>query len=90
MLVVLFGVIGVVVVIWMWGLENDVYFQVGLLIIIGLLVKNVILIVEFVSELNNKGKDLVEVIFEVFCLWLWFILMIFLVFIFGVLFMVIS
>lgn len=48
----------------MRGLENDVYFQVGLLTIIGLSAKNAILIVEFANELNNRGKDLVEATLE--------------------------
>lgn len=56
--------IGAVVATWMRGLENDVYFQVGLLTIIGLSAKNAILIVEFANELNNRGKDLVEATLE--------------------------
>lgn len=64
MLVVPLGVIGAVAATWMRGLENDVYFQVGLLTIIGLSAKNAILIVEFANELNNRGKDLVEATLE--------------------------
>lgn len=41
---------------WMRGLENDVYFRVGLLTVIGLSAKNAILIVEFANELNEKGQ----------------------------------
>jgi hypothetical protein len=40
----------------MRGLENDVYFQVGLLTVIGLSAKNAILIVEFANELNERGR----------------------------------
>lgn len=59
--------------------------------IIGLLVKNVILIVEFVKDFMEKeGKGVVEVILMVVCMYLCFILMIFFVFIFGVLLLVIS
>lgn len=91
MLVVLLGVVGVLLVIDLCGLSNDVYFQVGLLIIIGFFVKNVILIVEFVVEMMQKeGKMLIEVIIEVVWMCLCLILMIFLVFIFGVLLLVIS
>ena len=60
MLVVPLGVIGAVAATWLRGLENDVYFQVGLLTIIGLSAKNAILIVEFAKELNQKGQDLMS------------------------------
>ena len=90
MLVVPLGVIGAVAATWMRGLENDVYFQVGLLTIIGLSAKNAILIVEFASELNNKGKDLVAATLEASRLRLRPILMTSLAFIFGVLPMAIS
>lgn len=90
MLVVPLGVIGAVAATWMRGLENDVYFQVGLLTIIGLSAKNAILIVEFASELNSKGKDLVEATLEASRQRLRPILMTSLAFIFGVLPMTIS
>ncbi|CNH03508.1 multidrug efflux RND transporter permease AcrD [Yersinia pekkanenii] len=90
MLVVPLGVIGAVAATWMRGLENDVYFQVGLLTIIGLSAKNAILIVEFASELNNQGKDLVEATLEASRQRLRPILMTSLAFVFGVLPMAIS
>ncbi|ETO50168.1 hydrogenase expression protein HypA [Yersinia pestis 24H] len=82
--------IGAVAATWMRGLENDVYFQVGLLTIIGLSAKNAILIVEFANELNNRGKDLVEATLEASRQRLRPILMTSLAFIFGVLPMAIS
>ena len=41
----------------MRGLENDVYFQVGLLTVVGLSAKNAILIVEFANEINSRGRQ---------------------------------
>jgi multidrug efflux pump len=90
MLVVPLGVIGAVTATWLRGLENDVYFQVGLLTIIGLSAKNAILIVEFANELNHKGKDLMAATLEASRLRLRPILMTSLAFIFGVLPMAIS
>ena len=46
------------------GLENDVYFQVGLLTTIGLSAKNAILIVEFAKELHDKGMRLGDAVVE--------------------------
>ena len=42
------------------GLENDTYFQIGLVMLIGLAAKNAILIVEFAKDEVDAGKDLVE------------------------------
>ncbi|MDR0828083.1 MAG: efflux RND transporter permease subunit, partial [Desulfovibrio sp.] len=42
------------------GLENDVFFQVGLLTTVGLSAKNAILIVEFAKELEESGKSAAE------------------------------
>lgn len=90
MLVVPLGVLGAVCATWIRGLENDVYFQVGLLTIIGLSAKNAILIVEFANELHHSGKDLLEATLEACRLRLRPILMTSLAFIFGVLPMAIS
>ncbi|MCX0501280.1 multidrug efflux RND transporter permease AcrD [Erwinia billingiae] len=90
MLVVPLGVIGALVATWARGLENDVYFQVGLLTVIGLSAKNAILIVEFANEINAKGRDLLESTLEASKQRLRPILMTSLAFIFGVLPMVIS
>ena len=42
------------------GLENDTYFQIGLVMLVGLAAKNAILIVEFAKEEVDAGKDLVQ------------------------------
>ncbi|WP_373393530.1 multidrug efflux RND transporter permease AcrD [Raoultella ornithinolytica] len=85
MLVVPLGVIGALLGTWMRGLENDVYFQVGLLTVIGLSAKNAILIVEFANELNEKGEDLLAATLSACRQRLRPILMTSLAFIFGVL-----
>ncbi|WP_434670017.1 multidrug efflux RND transporter permease AcrD [Klebsiella sp. B345] len=85
MLVVPLGVIGALLATWLRGLENDVYFQVGLLTVIGLSAKNAILIVEFANELNEKGEDLLAATLSACRQRLRPILMTSLAFIFGVL-----
>ncbi len=60
LLVVPLGVIGAVIATLGRGLTNDAYFQVGLLVTIGLAAKNAILIVEFAKESFDHGMDLVE------------------------------
>jgi multidrug efflux pump len=85
MLVVPLGVIGAVIATYLRGLENDVYFQVGMLTIIGLSAKNAILIVEFANDLNVRGKALLEATLEASRMRLRPILMTSLAFIFGVL-----
>jgi multidrug efflux pump len=90
MLVVPLGVIGALLATWMRGLENDVYFQVGLLTVIGLSAKNAILIVEFANEMNEKGHDLLDATLHACRQRLRPILMTSLAFIFGVLPMTIS
>ncbi len=45
--------------IWICGLENNIYFQIGLVMLVGLVAKNAILIVEFAKEEVDKGRDAV-------------------------------
>jgi len=90
MLVVPLGVLGAIVAATLRGLENDVYFQVGLLTTIGLSAKNAILIVEFAKELYDRGMGLSEAVVEAARLRLRPILMTSLAFILGVLPLVIS
>jgi multidrug efflux pump len=91
MLVVPLGVVGALLAASLRGLNNDVYFQVGLLTTIGLSAKNAILIVEFAKDLMGKeGKGLVESTLEAVRMRLRPILMTSLAFILGVLPLVIS
>ncbi|WP_313110592.1 efflux RND transporter permease subunit, partial [Atlantibacter sp.] len=91
MLVVPLGVIGALLAATFRGLNNDVYFQVGLLTTIGLSAKNAILIVEFAKDLMDKeGKGLVEATLEAVRMRLRPILMTSLAFILGVMPLVIS
>jgi hydrophobe/amphiphile efflux-1 (HAE1) family protein len=60
MLVVPLGIIGAVIANLVRGLDNDVYFQIGLLTTMGLAVKNAILIVEFAREFFEQGESLVN------------------------------
>jgi multidrug efflux pump len=59
-LVVPLGIVGVVLATFLRGLDNDVYFQVGLLTTIGLAAKNAILIVEFAKANYDGGMTLVD------------------------------
>jgi multidrug efflux pump len=59
-LVVPLGVLGVLLATLMRGYANDVYFQVGLITIIGLSAKNAILIIEFAKDLQAQGKGIIE------------------------------
>jgi hydrophobe/amphiphile efflux-1 (HAE1) family protein len=58
MLTVPIGIAGTALSAYLFGLNNDVYFQVGLLTTMGLASKNAILIVEFAKNLYQQGYDL--------------------------------
>lgn len=64
LLVVPFGILGAVVSTWLRGLSADVYFNIGLITIIGLAAKNAILIVEFAIEEEAAGRSLMEATLE--------------------------
>lgn len=76
--------------VWACGLENDVYFQIGLVMLVGLAAKNAILIVEFAKEQVDCGVDVVEAALHASQLRFRPILMTSLAFILGMLPMVIA
>jgi HAE1 family hydrophobic/amphiphilic exporter-1/multidrug efflux pump len=57
-LAVPFGVFGAMSTVWLRGMTNDIYFQIGLVTLIGLAAKNAILIVEFANHRRNEGMPL--------------------------------
>jgi multidrug efflux pump len=59
-----FGILGALTAIWLRGLENDVYFQIGLLVLIGLGAKNAVLRVTAAVELRKQGKSIMEATIE--------------------------
>lgn len=64
MLVVPLGILGAVAFTRFENLNNDIYFQVAMLAVIGLSAKNAILIIEFAEELREKGQSLTSAILE--------------------------
>ncbi len=59
-----FGVLGALLAIWTRGLSNDIYFQIGLVTLIGLSAKNAILIVEFANQRYAAGASLTDAAIE--------------------------
>ncbi|WP_457666272.1 efflux RND transporter permease subunit [Thiolapillus sp.] len=55
-----FGIFGALLTVWLRGMENDVYFQIGLVTLIGLSAKNAILIVEFAELKYSEGMSAFE------------------------------
>lgn len=53
-----FGIMGAFLGQWIFGLENNIYFQIALIMLIGLLAKNAILIVEFALQRRRMGKSI--------------------------------
>ena len=85
-----FGVFGALLAVWLRGLSNDLYLQVGLVTLIGLSAKNAILIVEFAAQRHRQGMSLKEAAVEAARLRFRPIVMTSLAFIFGVLPLAIS
>ena len=84
MLVVPLGMLGAVALVSVLGMSNDVYFQVGMVTVIGLAAKNAILIVEFAKDQYARGMGLYEATVEAARLRFRPILMTSLAFILGV------
>lgn len=90
LLAVPFGILGSLIAIWLRGLENDVYFQIGLVTLIALAAKNAILIVEFAMQKRGDGMSVKDAALSAAKLRFRAIIMTSLTFIFGVLPLVIS
>ncbi|GAP76249.1 efflux RND transporter permease subunit [Pseudoalteromonas sp. MM17-2] len=89
-MVVPLGIIGALSAAFLFGLQNDVYFQVGLLTTMGLASKNAILIVEFAKDLQQQGRSVINATLEAVRLRLRPIIMTSLAFSLGVLPLAIS
>ena len=64
LLAVPFAVFGALLAIWLRGLDNDVYFQIGLVTLVGLAAKNAILIVEFAVLKREEGLSAFDAALE--------------------------
>src|SRR3546814_4164531 len=63
-LIVPMGMLSALLGVWLTGGDNNVFVQVGLVVLMGLACKNAILIVEFARELELQGKGIVEAALE--------------------------
>ncbi len=64
MLAVPFAILGALVAVWLRGMNNDIYFQIGLVTLIGLAAKNAILIVEFAAQKMAEGMSATDAAIE--------------------------
>lgn len=58
------GVLGAFLSVWLWRLDNNVYVQIGLILVIGLAAKNAILIVEFARDKRSTGQPIAAAALE--------------------------
>jgi HAE1 family hydrophobic/amphiphilic exporter-1/multidrug efflux pump len=79
-----FALMGALTAIWLRGMPNDIYFQIGLVVLIGLASKNAILIVEFAAQKYAEGMSVAEAAVEAARLRLRPIIMTSLAFVLGV------
>ncbi len=79
-----FALMGALTAIWVRGMPNDIYFQIGLVVLIGLASKNAILIVEFAAQKYSEGMGVAEAAIEAARLRLRPIVMTSLAFVLGV------
>ena len=80
-----FALLGALCAVWLRGRENDIYFQIGLVVLIGLAAKNAILIAEFAMQGMQEGKNAVQAAVDAARLRFRPIVMTSLAFVFGVL-----
>ncbi|MFV0340861.1 MAG: efflux RND transporter permease subunit [Parachlamydiaceae bacterium] len=64
LLTVPLGTFGALLAVWLSGMNNDIYFQIGLITLVGLATKNAILIVEFALQKSKEGSSLKEAALE--------------------------
>ena len=80
-----FGLLGSFLFAWMWGLENNIYMQTGLIMLIGLLSKTAILLTEYASARRRQGMSILAAALDAAAVRLRPILMTSLTMIFGLL-----
>ena len=80
-----FGLLGSFVFAWMWGLENNIYMQTGLIMLIGLLSKTAILLTEYASARRHQGMSILAAALDAAAVRLRPILMTSLTMVFGLL-----
>lgn len=59
-----FAILGALLAVWVRGMPNDIYFQIGLVVLVGLAAKNAILIVEFAAQKQAEGMSAIEASLE--------------------------